>query len=549
MRIPAERRVGRARGRARFRALVPARLPAERGLGRAPRATVVLTTLVVALGAALGTFSPTAALAISSPAGGPARGARLAAQEPATDPFEPGSELTIYLMTIGQGDAIWERFGHNAIWVRDAARGTDVAYNYGMFSFDEPGYLRRFMRGQMTYWMEPLSGPASARYYAESNRSVWLQELNLSPAQRMKLRDFLESNAREENKFYEYDYFRDNCSTRVRDAIDFALDGALREATAGRATGTTYRSHSLRLTASQMAAYTGLLLGIGPAGDRPIDAWEEGFIPMKLMEHVREVRVGGPGEAGEPLVSSEQIVFPATRPAAPESSPDLTIAYLAVGLLIGGALALLALLARGRKGETHSLQGPSRAEGGTTSLSGRASRAEGGLRGRASRLDAETTPFTGRASRAKSGRAAAVGFLVLAIAWSIAAGFFGSVLAALWAFTDHVAAHRSENLFQLNPLSLVLAALLPFTARPAVLRAAAIVALAIAALSVLGFLLQVLPAFDQVNGGIIALALPPHAALAWALARKVREAAGGRARDDRVYRNNDARNKAARAPA
>jgi hypothetical protein len=376
---------------------------------------------------------------------------------PSTPSAEPGSELTIFLMTMGQGDAVWEKFGHNAIWVHDASRGTDLAYNYGMFSFDEPGYLARFLRGDMTYWMMPMSGPGSAVAYNEANRSVLLQELALTPAQRVKLRDFLEWNAREENKFYAYDYYRDNCSTRVRDAIDQAVDGALRQALSAQPTGTTYRDHSLRLTASEPATSTGLLLGLGPVVDRAISAWEEGFIPMKLSEHVRSVRVPGPTGDLVPLVRSEQVLFESTRESEAQSPPNRTLAYLAIGLLLAFVLVLLA---------------------------------------------------------SSGSRVAGTAFLAIAIAWCVLIGLFGSILAALWAFTNHTVAYRNENLFQVNPLPLVLAVLLPLMSRGVRLAQAAIlVALAVAATSLLGFVLQPLPGLDQVNGGIIALTLPVHLSL------------------------------------
>lgn len=373
---------------------------------------------------------------------------------------EPGSELTVYLMTIGPGAAVWEKFGHNAIWISDASTGSDLAYNYGMFSFAEPGYLRRFLAGDMQYWMEPFSGPGSARAYAQANRSVWVQELNLSPAQRVRLRDFLEWNARPENRVYRYDYYRDNCSTRVRDAIDRAIGGALRAATEATPTGTTYRSHSLRLTATEPLTYTGLLLGLGPMVDHPISAWEESFIPMRLREHVRAVTVPGPDGTPAPLVLSERTLFESTGEPPPDTAPDRTAAYLLFGAGLGALFVLL-----GRAGRTSTI--------------------------------------------------AATAFLALAIAWSATVGLFGVILAALWAFTDHAAAYANENLFQVNPLPLALAVALPLARRrPGAARAAVALATAIAAIAVLGFVLQLLPALDQVNGGIIALVLPVHLALA-----------------------------------
>jgi len=114
-------------------------------------------------------------------------------------------------------------------------------------------------------------------------------------------------------------------------------------------------------------------------------------------------------------------------------------------------------------------------------------------------------------------RPARIGATVAGGLWSVTAGLVGTVMALSWAVTDHVFMYRNENLLQLSPLSLLLAVLLPglfLSGRRSKLvwRLSA----AIAALSILGFALQVLPAFDQANGQIIALALPAHLGVAWA---------------------------------
>src|SRR5690349_24878741 len=75
-------------------------------------------------------------------------GRPLAAQRPAPPP-ERGSELTISLVTMGQGDVIYERFGHNAIWVHDTLRHRDIQYNYGLFDFRQENFILRFVQGRM----------------------------------------------------------------------------------------------------------------------------------------------------------------------------------------------------------------------------------------------------------------------------------------------------------------------------------------------------------------------------------------------------------------
>ena len=204
--------------------------------------------------------------------------------EPHPGAAPPGSEIRVYLVTMGPGAAVWERFGHNAIWIDDPSVQPDTAYNYGLFDFGQENFLLRFIRGQMWYWMAGFPAEPYIRTYLRDNRSVWLQELNLPPRARLELRDFLRWNELPENRFYHYDYYRDNCSTRIRDAIDRVTGGAIADQTAFRPTGRSYRFHTQRLTANDPLVFTGLLLALGQGVDRPISAWEEMFLPMALRD-------------------------------------------------------------------------------------------------------------------------------------------------------------------------------------------------------------------------------------------------------------------------
>ena len=94
-------------------------------------------------------------------------------------------------MTMGVGAHIWERFGHNAIGVRDRSQGTDVVYNYGTFDFMAPGFVANFLKGRMLYWLDTADADRTIRFYQETlRRSIYIQELNLTPSQRVELRNF-----------------------------------------------------------------------------------------------------------------------------------------------------------------------------------------------------------------------------------------------------------------------------------------------------------------------------------------------------------------------
>jgi hypothetical protein len=375
--------------------------------------------------------------------------------------------MQVFLVTVGQGNWIWEKFGHNAIWIRDEAAGIDVAWNWGIFAFG-PGFLPALIKGNMIYRMEGYDGIGLINAYIGDNRSVWVQELDLTPSQKVELLALTRENAREENKYYRYDYYRDNCSTRVRDMLDRVLGGALRQALEGEPTSTTYRSHTERLTADVLPEYTGLLLALGPSTDLPIDRWAESFLPIKLMEHLRSIQVERSNGERSPLVVGETEVFTATRPAERAAPPNRTGWYGLAGVLFGTTLFAL-----GR------------------------------------------TP----------GRAAAAGFHTLAVLWSLVIGIAGALIAGLWAFSEHSMTYHNENVLQASIASLVLAVLLVVSAAGRWRRATRIMAGLVATLSILGFASQILPMLDQPNGPMIALMLPVHAGLALGLRARVR---GGR---------------------
>ena len=373
-----------------------------------------------------------------------------------------GADLTIYLVTMGNGTRIWERFGHNAIRIVDATNRTDSVYNWGTFDFAQPHFLRRFMTGNTLYWMQGDDMPRTLEVYQYTNRSVWAQELDLTPAERLAVRDFIVWNARPENRYYRYDYYLDNCSTRVRDLIDRVVGGQVKQAMASHLTNTTYRFHTQRSFQFDPAVALGTNIGLGEVADRRINEWEESFLPARLMDHIRDVRIRDSNGAVHPLVKAEQQLFRANGPPEPRQPPNEMVRNLAIGLAVA---VLLGVLARG-------------------------------------------------ASAGK--RAARIGFATLATIWTAANGILGVILIVGWTATRHVFMARNENLLQFDVLSLALAVVLPLAvARARAVRLARTLSIVVAAIAFVGFAMQILPWFKQVNGEVIALTLPAHLTLAW----------------------------------
>ncbi len=315
--------------------------------------------------------------------------------------------LGVWLMTMGPGDAVWERFGHNAIRIRDARTGDDRVYNWGMFSLDQSGFILQFLRGRMRYWMASEDAALTVEAYRQHNRSVTIQELNLSGAQKVALYAFVQRNELPENRFYDYDYFRDNCSTRVRDTLDQALGGVLAAQFREQPTDLSYRDHARRLMQPDIWAYTGIDIGLGRPTDRPVTAWEEMFIPMSLQRLIRDVRVKNAIGVDAPLVVNERVVAESSRPPIPDRPANWTFWYLLAGVLIGCGILACVLT-----------------------------------------------------------RAAPVAY-VIAVIWCAVAGLLGLLLTLLWSATAHVAAYQNANLLSFNALWLVLAGVFAARSRKA----------------------------------------------------------------------------------
>jgi hypothetical protein len=375
----------------------------------------------------------------------------------------PGEDLRVSMVTFGAGLHPFYKFGHNAILV-ESGDNPGIVYNFGMFNFGSASLLPKFLLGRYMYWLARTPRDATIAHYVEENRTVEIQELNLPPAQRRELFERLEHNALPQNRHYLYDYFYDNCSTRVRDALDASTGGRIRAAAQGPARA-TFRSHALALTADVPWLYLALYFALGQGADRPITKWEEGFVPMELRDQLRGVKVRSAAGPEQPLVKSERVVYRSTRPDLPAEPPNRLPLFAAVGILAGGLFALLGWLARER-----------------------------------------------RWARATLGAGSAVLGLVL--------GLLGTVLLFLWVATDHRVAHANANILQTAPFTLLLAGYGVKLARgrAAAGRKSFVLVAAAAGASLLGLAGKALGLISQDNGPLIAFFLPLWLGLALGLA-------------------------------
>lgn len=392
----------------------------------------------------------------SSPDAGRSRG-RLGG--PAFDPNTPPEErLRAYVLTFTPGDHPFFKFGHNAIWIHDESTNhpfkRDLVYNWGMFSFEDPALIPKFFLGRFLYWLDPHPFGATVRSYQREGRGVISQELDLTMDQKLELKRLLEENAKKENKYYKYDYYRDNCSTRVRDMIDRVTGGRVRAASKGPAR-LDFRQHTSRLTADLLYEYLALNLVMGDLIDKPRTVWDESFIPMEFQKVLRGVTVIGEDGKERPIVKEERTLVEALKPPPLENPPVRWPYMFLVGGLIGGGLAAL----------------------------GRAGVQRGILRA----LFGTSLSFFG-------------------LVW----GIFGAFFLAAWAFTDHEVGYRNENILLCVPWAFGLVGTGINVARGNAVSARRTEKLVLAALvsALVAVVVKILPWFDQDNALFLAFFVP-----------------------------------------
>jgi hypothetical protein len=400
-----------------------------------------------------------------------ALGTRLSAQIRGSDRRIAIAEdgLQVYLVTFGEGELYFEKFGHNALWFRHGGRGIDEAYNWGEFDFAAPGFLRRLLIGDSRYWVSAYRGGDLIEAFRRLDRTVILQRLNLTAEQADSALAYARWNARNENKFYRYDYFRDNCSTRVRDLIDRATGGALKRGMT-ETVDRTYRSETLRLVDDLKFTQLGIDVALGRPTDRKLSVWESAFVPMRLREAIRDIQVTDSTGLSRPLVAEERTVYSSQSHAERPDAPRLWVGYLVLGLFLGAELFGVAWASR-------------------------------------------RSPTIEKVFR-----------LEVAL-WAFATGLLGLVVLLAWLITEHIFWFRNENLLLFNPLSLFLMVLAIMSMKnERWLRPAAICAVIIAMLGAIALALKGVPG-SQDNLPLILLLLPAHFAIAHALWSRVRDGA------------------------
>lgn len=196
-------------------------------------------------------------------------------------------QAEISVVTCSPGNEAYSVYGHSAFRVKDKANNYDVVFNYGIFDFSSSNFLYRFAKGQTDYKLDDCSLDSFVVGYKKNNRSIYEQVLDLSQAEKQKIFDFLIWNAKPENRVYRYNFFFDNCATRIRDVLANNIEGGL-TFNEKKHSHKTLRELVDDCHGKLLWLTFGIDLVVSSESDREATFWEEMLLPDYLMNHLAE---------------------------------------------------------------------------------------------------------------------------------------------------------------------------------------------------------------------------------------------------------------------
>lgn len=224
---------------------------------------------------------------------------------------QPG--LRASLITCAPGPDIYELCGHSALRIR--GEGIDSVWNYGVFDFEEPNFVYRFVKGETDYKLAATSFLRFIYPYVEQGRRVTEQELNLSPEETRRLLAMLREEAKPENCRYRYNYVKDNCATRIVDRVGEAA--GRRVVYPDTVKYGTFRNEMRAYHAGYPWYQFGIDLALGSGIDLPLRGTDEMFVPVELMEKAGNAHFAD----GDPLVRATGVINEGKEDAAEPATP------------------------------------------------------------------------------------------------------------------------------------------------------------------------------------------------------------------------------------
>jgi len=248
--------------------------------------------------------------------------------------IDPMDSVEVSLITCSPHEEIYSLYGHSALRWHDLHKtgptaGQDLVFNWGLFNFNKPYFVLRFVFGLTDYELGTINYEYFVPYYRKWGSSVTEQVINLTNDEKRNLQKALGENLKPENKVYRYNYFYDNCSTRPRDIIERSLNGKVEWADR-EDYKPTFREMVRECNRNHDWSRFGNDILLGLKADFKTDRIEQEFLPMNLMQDMAMAQVYVNGEY-RPLVKEQRDVLP---PGVQMIEPDWILSPTEMAIII-----------------------------------------------------------------------------------------------------------------------------------------------------------------------------------------------------------------------
>ncbi|KAB1067310.1 DUF4105 domain-containing protein [Tamlana haliotis] len=213
---------------------------------------------------------------------------------------------TISVLTVGPGNNLNDAFGHSGFRIKDRLSGLDVVYGYGEYDFDTPNFYLKFAQGKLNYLISKTEYNRFYQIYRYYDRSIREQTLNLSQAEKQKLYDYLIDNYKPENRGYLYDFFFDNCATKIKDVTSIAVNNNITFNTPKDFEDASFRTLIQNELNKNSWGSLGIDICLGSVIDRTATPEDHMFLPKNIYIFFENATIHG---NNTPLVASHRVLY------------------------------------------------------------------------------------------------------------------------------------------------------------------------------------------------------------------------------------------------
>ncbi|GGF68940.1 lipoprotein N-acyltransferase Lnb domain-containing protein [Wenyingzhuangia marina] len=242
--------------------------------------------------------------------------------------LELSNQAVVSILTCAPGhNELYSSFGHSAIRVKDPIHQLDRVYNYGTFDFNKPNFYLNFCRGLLLYQVSSYDFKYFPYEYYRQNRWIKAQNLNFTKEENQKIFDYLEWNVLPENKDYQYDFFYDNCATKMHEVIEKSV-GKIEFDYSEFPKNLTHRDLIHQYLSKNSWSKFGIDLALGAVIDKKANLKQYMFLPDYVHLGLANSNING-----KKIVAKEDYILPDYDLKMPKTNFFLSPFFLALILI------------------------------------------------------------------------------------------------------------------------------------------------------------------------------------------------------------------------